>query len=245
MRPEPYGQVSNAALGEIARMPLRNDGCVTVQASNLTINRRNAMKLLNPTLAVAAIAVSAALSSVPVIAKDEDKGNKGQVTTRLSSYNEVHFSAGPPATLRGAISSKATGTFKAVIDDNAQEIHYELNYKDLESDVRQAHIHFGQRHTVGGIVVWLCQTGTNPAPTPAGALPVPTCVQDTSLSGAVTGTINAQNVLTVTGQGIAAGEFEELARAIRAGATYVNVHTAVNGPGEIRGQLRAPGEHRH
>jgi hypothetical protein len=34
----------------------------------------------------------------------------------------------------------------------------------LKASVTQAHIHFGQRHTVGGIVVWLCQTTTNPAP---------------------------------------------------------------------------------
>jgi hypothetical protein len=45
-------------------------------------------------------------------------------------------------------------------------------------------------------------------------------------------------VLVVTGQGIAAGEFDEIARAIRAGVTYANVHSLPDfDPGEIRGQL--------
>ena len=39
------------------------------------------------------------------------------------------------------------------------------------------------------------------------------------------------------GQGLAAGEFNELVRAIRAGATYVNVHTTGYPGGEIRAQL--------
>ena len=38
-------------------------------------------------------------------------------------------------------------------------------------------------------------------------------------------------------QGIAAGEFDEFVRAIRAGATYVNVHTTGRQGGEIRAQL--------
>ena len=40
------------------------------------------------------------------------------------------------------------------------------------------------------------------------------------------------------GQGIAAGEFAELVAALRAGVTYVNVHSSTFGGGEIRGQLK-------
>ena len=40
-----------------------------------------------------------------------------------------------------------------------------------------------------------------------------------------------------TAQGIAPGEFDELVRALRAGATYANVHTTGRPGGEIRGQL--------
>ena len=49
--------------------------------------------------------------------------------------------------------------------------------------------------------------------------------------------IRKVQVLTVTGQGIDAGEFDELVRAIRAGATYANVHSQTFGPGEIRGPI--------
>lgn len=183
-----------------------------------------------PSLAAVALALAAGVAT----AKDDDD-KKGVVATRLSGFNEVHFVAGPPAALRGAISTKASGSFKAVIDEAAKTINYELNYKDLESDVRQSHIHFGQRGTVGGIVVWLCQTAANPAPAAASGTPI--CPQDTS-AGPVTGVITPGVVLAQDAQGFGAGEFDELVRAIRAGATYVNVHTATFGPGEIRGQLR-------
>jgi len=152
----------------------------------------------------------------------------------LSGYHEVHFNAGPPAFLRGAISTGASGQFKASIGDTAGMIGYELSYSGLEGAVTQAHIHFGQRHTVGGIVVWLCQTTAVPAPT-AVAAATPQCPTP---DGTVSGTIVAAQVLTATGQGLDAGEFAELLAAIRAGATYANVHSSTFGAGEIRGQIR-------
>jgi hypothetical protein len=53
----------------------------------------------------------------------------------------------------------------------------------------------------------------------------------------VEGTITPAQVLVQDAQGFAAGDFDELVRAIRAGATYANVHSSVFSPGEIRGQL--------
>ena len=184
--------------------------------------------------AVAALTAGFICGYAPLAAADDDH-RRGLITTRLSGFNEVHFSAGPPATLRGAVSTKATGRFRAAIHDRADTIEYELNYAGLEGTVTQSHIHFGQAHTVGGIVVWLCQTAGTPAPA-AVATVTPMCPQDT-LGGPVTGTIRPAQVLAQTAQGINAGEFEELVRAIRAGATYVNVHSSLHGPGEIRGQL--------
>jgi hypothetical protein len=178
-------------------------------------------------------------ASVSFARDDDDRDKPDRVAARLSSFNEVHFIGGTAPALRGAISSKASGRFKATIDDNGQMIHYELSYEGLESTVTQAHIHFGQRHTVGGITVWLCQTTTNPAPAAVSAL-TPTCPQE----GTVSGTITPAQVLPVTGQGIDAGEFAEVVRAIRAGATYANVHTQTFGPGEIRGQLYGGHGHR-
>jgi hypothetical protein len=55
----------------------------------------------------------------------------------------------------------------------------------------------------------------------------------------VTGTITEDKILAQTLQGFDGGSFAELVRAIRAGATYVNVHSLPDfGPGEIRGQLK-------
>ena len=53
----------------------------------------------------------------------------------------------------------------------------------------------------------------------------------------MTGTRTAADVVGPAGQGIAAGEFEELVRALRAGVTYANVHSQQFGGGEIRGQF--------
>jgi len=154
--------------------------------------------------------------------------------THLSGFNEVHFIGGPPATLRGAVSTPASGSFRVRIDDRNDVIHYELRYADLTGAITQAHIHFGQQHTVGGIVVWLCQTAGTPAPVAVAAL-TPVCPGPTD--GTVTGTITSAQVLEATGQGLAAMEFEQLVDAIRAGATYANVHSATFPPGEIRGQI--------
>lgn len=160
------------------------------------------------------------------------------VKAHLSGYNEVHFIAGNPAAtppllpaLRGAVSTTAKGQFRAEIDWYAKLIRYELSYQGLSSAVAQAHIHFGQKHTVGGITVWLCQA-TARAPAQVAAV-TPECPQE----GTVTGTISPDQVLEVTGQGIAAMEFGELVRAMRNGTTYANVHSANFPPGEIRGQI--------
>lgn len=172
----------------------------------------------------------------------DDKQHKDhKFFTRLSSFNEVHFSAGPPATLRGAISSAANGSFKATLDKTTNTISYELTYEGLESDITQSHIHFGQRHTVGGIVIWLCQTAGTPAPAAVAAL-TPFCPDPRS--GKVSGTIVAAQVLAQTAQGIDAGQFDEIVRALRAGAAYANVHTTTFTPGEIRGQIKSAHEHR-
>jgi hypothetical protein len=158
--------------------------------------------------------------------------NDNEFRTRLSGFNEVHLIPGPPAALRGAVSSRGKGTFRARLDRRSNVIVYELRYEDLEGSVTQAHIHFGQKHTVGGITVWLCQTAGTPAPAQVAGV-TPFCPP----SGTVTGTITPAQVLTVTGQGIEAGEFDELVAALRAGVTYANVHSSLFPPGEIRGQI--------
>lgn len=121
---------------------------------------------------------------------DKSKGH-GRIRVHLVGVNEVP-----------AISSPASGRFEARIKESAGAIEYELRYSGLETAVQQAHIHFGQRHTNGGISVFLCTNlGNGPVGTQA-------CPQ----SGTVTGTIMAADVIGPTGQGIEAASFEELDR---------------------------------
>jgi hypothetical protein len=134
----------------------------------------------------------------------------------------------------GPVSSVATGSFEADIDDAAREITFTLSYSGLEGDVRQAHIHFGQRSVNAGISIWLCETAaTEPNRIAAGSPDVPTCPQ----SGTVEFTVGATHVVGPNAQGIAPGEFEEIVKAIRAGRAYANVHTVKFPGGELRGQI--------
>ena len=58
------------------------------------------------------------------------------------------------------------------------------------------------------------------------------------LEGDIEGDIDAADVIGPGGQGIAAGEMDELIRAMRKGYAYANVHTTLNQPGLIRGQIQ-------
>jgi hypothetical protein len=148
------------------------------------------------------------------------------VRTKLEGYQEVP-----------AVSSPGSGEFKAKIDKDAGTIYYELEYSGLQGTVVMSHIHVGQSGVNGGISVWLCQSATNPAPA-AVAASVPTCP---ATGGNVNGMLMASSVIGPGAQLIAAGEFDELVAALRAGVTYVNVHTTAVPAGEIRGQIGGPG----
>jgi hypothetical protein len=130
------------------------------------------------------------------------------------------------------IMTDATGHFRARVSADGTSVDYELTYSGLEGDVTQAHIHLGQRGANGGIVVWLC--GTALAEGPPGT---PTCPDE----GTVSGTFDEDDIVGPAGQGIDTGDFERALEAMRAGVTYVNVHSTMSPPGEIRGQINPRG----
>jgi len=164
------------------------------------------------TLAILAVAVGSATA--------HDRKKEEVFVASLAGTHEAPTS----------LSTPARGSFRAVIDEEAGTLTYRLSYEGFVAPgtVTQAHIHFGERHLVGGVSVFLCSNlGNGPAGTPACPLE----------GGVVTGTLDSASVIGPAGQGIAIGEFAELIRAIRAGAGYANVHSGAFPAGEIRGQL--------
>ena len=165
------------------------------------------------------------LGAVILITTAVANGNGGKsFRANLSGYQEII--AGPPE--GGAVSTTGNGRFTAKVRKDPLRIEYRLRYEDLEgATTAQAHIHFGQRHTNGGVSAFLCGGGDKPLCTPD--------------SGDISGTIDAADVIGPTGQGIAEGELAELIRAMQNGATYANVHTNLYPGGEIRGQIKGRG----
>ena len=146
-----------------------------------------------------------------------------KLKVKLSGFQET------PLTL----SSPGSGEFEAQIKGKGDDatIEWTLSYRGLV-EVQQAHVHFGQRATSGGISFFLC-TNLGNAP-----VTVPTPKPCPLEMGTVTGVTTAADVFGPAGQGIAAGELAEIIAAIRAGFAYANVHTKQFPGGEIRGQFR-------
>jgi len=163
--------------------------------------------------------------------------NKDSIGAKLDGYQVVSTQ-----------SSAGSGRFRANISRKNQMIEYQLSYQDLEGDILQSHIHFGRPGTNGGIVTFLCTNvapNNDPSPTPAPPCPGPR-------DGSVTGTILPEDVVYLKFNGvlpdtqlIEAGEFDELVKAIDAGAAYVVVHTKVQPPGELRGNIPGREHERH
>jgi hypothetical protein len=139
----------------------------------------------------------------------------GEAIARLRGFEEVP-----------ALTTGAGAHFHADITEDT--ITYEMDYTAFRGNVTQSHIHFAQRGVNGGIVVFLCSNlGNGPAGTqacPAGP-------------ATISGTIHASDIIGAASQGLGAGDFAALTRAIRAGNAYANIHSTVFPGGEARGQL--------
>jgi hypothetical protein len=172
-------------------------------------------KLLFAAVAGASLMVALAAGSIALA----DGNGSSRISAKLNGYNEVT-----------SVSTVARGEFRARINKQANTIDYTLSYSGIEGGTaNQAHIHFAQKHTNGGISAWLCGGGGEAACPPT--------------AGTVTGTITAAEVVGPADRGIEPPTaMEELIRAIRAGATYANVHSTRWGGGEIRGQIKGRGD---
>ncbi len=151
------------------------------------------------------------------------QGFMGGFGANLTGYQEVP-----------AVSTTGNGSFRAELSPYGNAVNWELTYLSLEGNITQSHIHLGQRGVNGGIMVFLCSNlGNGPAGTQT-CPPPPATIRGTFTAADVTGGAAAQ--------GVAAGEYEEVLRAIRAGTTYVNIHSNIWPGGEIRSQIMQSGE---
>jgi hypothetical protein len=144
----------------------------------------------------------------PVLAAPAEQQN---FVAHLSSGEEV-----------ADVDSRAQGQAIFHLSEDGTELSYKLIASNIEN-VTQGHIHLAPVGQNGSIVVWLY-----PSAPPAQLIP-----------GRSDG-ILAEGVITssdLVGP-LAGGDLSDLVEQMRAGNTYVNVHTSQFGPGEIRGQIK-------
>jgi hypothetical protein len=82
-----------------------------------------------------------------------------------------------------------------------------------------SHIHFAPAGSAGPIMIWLTEHG----------------VTDGTYASPISGTATEEHFAPVDN---GPQTWEEALQAIRDGDAYVNIHTAANGAGELRGQLQ-------
>ena len=197
-------------------------------------------------LAAAVTAMSAAGADAQQFTADLKGVNEiGSIPSTFPAIASVPSNSSPSG-YTGAVLSDGTGRANLVLNKLAGTVTFTLTYSNVGTTspqtgtVSQAHIHFGKSHDSGGILVFFCTnltfngTGPHPQPCPANG-------------GTVSGTWNSTNVQAITGQNVAAGDFNALVVALQSDTAYANVHTipptgATDGHtaypgGEIRGQV--------
>lgn len=156
------------------------------------------------------LALSLFLAAIPVVSAGP--GENRNFRAHLSGDEEVPT----------AVDTRATGQATFQLSKDGESLTYRLNVANIE-DVMMAHIHNAAAGQNGGVVVWLYPSeGPDP-------LLIPGRTQGTLAQGTIT-----------TGDlvgSLAGADLEDLVAEMRAGNTYVNVHTQGHGPGEIRGQI--------
>jgi hypothetical protein len=135
----------------------------------------------------------------------------GNFVAPLSGAQEV-----PPA------ETLASGNAVFQLSKDGEALHYRLIVANLE-DLTQAHIHLAPPGVNGPVVAWLYPSA-----------PPPQLIEGRSSGVLATGIITESDLVgPLAGQPLSA-----LIDEIRAGNTYVNVHTVQFPAGEIRGQIR-------
>lgn len=117
-----------------------------------------------------------------------------------------------------AVKTKASGTAELKLSKDGKELHYKVKVKNIEN-ANAAHIHKGKKGENGGVLANLF-TGPKKSGKFSGVL----------AEGKLTEKDLAEELQGKT--------FDDLAKVIKEGGAYVNVHTDAHPDGEIRGQLK-------
>lgn len=125
------------------------------------------------------------------------------------------------------VTTTGTGSATFVPSEDGTSVDFRFDYTGLQG-VLQAHLHVGKPGENGGVAFFLCATDLA---TPVAA-PVGTAACPADPGGALTGSLAEADLI--------AGPFATFAEALVAlgeGNLYLNVHTAANPGGEIRGHV--------
>lgn len=154
----------------------------------------------------AGLALAAAAALLPAVVLGQATTSKYEA--KLSGANEVP-----------AVTTTATGTFTATLDEAAGTVAWTLSVPAI-TNATAAHLHAGAAGVNGGVVLPLFAAPTG---SPASSINVSGTAKAADLSGALAG--NLPGFIT----------------ALKAGGLYANVHTSANAGGEIRAQVLAAG----
>jgi len=152
--------------------------------------------------------VKYAVAALAVVAATS--GQAQAQTVRLTAV--LSGSNETPGVLTGA-----TGTAEVFVNMATQDVNYEIEIFNLPSGTTAGHFHIGGPGLAGPIVVDLA--------------PTVNVSNDFSLKGKAT----AASLRARPDQGIRT--WEDFIQSLIGGQAYVNIHSAVNPGGEIRGQL--------
>jgi hypothetical protein len=157
------------------------------------------------------ILLSVVASLLSVACEDvQAQSTRGSYVAHLNGRNQI-----PP------IITRAQGQAIFQLSQDGQSMRYVLIVAHIR-DVIMAHIHQGPADGSGPPVVWLYPDA-----------PPPVLIPGFSNGILAVGEITADNLVGP----LAGKSLNDLLVTMRAGGTYVNVHTAAYPGGEIRGQI--------